>query len=185
MNRIKLSRLLVFDASWSADRILLLQPLAPHPDRLGIGYPSATFQTSKALEAGLTQHLVLHCVTSIGSCLRRSGLPWPKKIIGRREPLAWPAAGRWPAWYSAEPSLRASCRIFQQPAAPRNEHPPLSAPTLLTPAALFSKEEIIIRRLLADQLLIDLHRRMGDRAGQFSARSIAVVNTTIACNPGG
>jgi hypothetical protein len=61
----------------------------------------------------------------------------------------------------------------------------LSAPTLLTPAALFSKEEIIILRLLADQLLIDLHRRMEDRAGQFSARSIAVVNTTIACNPGG
>jgi hypothetical protein len=55
----------------------------------------------------------------------------------------------------------------------------------LTPAALFSKEEIIIRRVPADQLLVDLHRRMEDRAGQFSARSIAIVNTMIACNLGG
>ena len=42
-----------------ADQDLRLEPLAPHPDRLGIGHPAAVFQ---ALEAGAIQHLVLQRV---------------------------------------------------------------------------------------------------------------------------
>lgn len=41
-----------------ADQILLLQPLAPYPDRLGIGHPTAALQTGKAQETGAIQQLV-------------------------------------------------------------------------------------------------------------------------------
>jgi hypothetical protein len=78
-----------------------------------------------------------------------------------------------------------NCIAPHLPACGTTEWASLPAPTLLTPAALFSKKEIIIRQRLADQLLVDLHRCMEDRAGQFSARSIAVVDMTIACTLGG
>lgn len=45
-----------------ADQILRLEPLAPHPDRLGIRHPAAVLQAEKALEAGAIQHLVLQRV---------------------------------------------------------------------------------------------------------------------------
>lgn len=45
-----------------ADQILLLEPLAPHPDRLGVRDPAAVLQAQEALEAGAIQYWVFQRV---------------------------------------------------------------------------------------------------------------------------
>nr|WP_221899429.1 hypothetical protein [Xanthomonas sp. GW] len=78
-----------------AHQILRLEPLAPHPDRLGVRHLAAVFQSKELLETAPIQHLVLQrIVREVVQLLQQQQFDHDHRRPGRTAPARAGAQGQ-------------------------------------------------------------------------------------------